>query len=499
MKGKAQEKIIIIGGGIAGLCAGVYARLAGFEAEIYEKNPVVGGQCMGWNRAGFHIDNCIHWLTGSREDTAMYRVWKTVGALDERTKFADINEFYTSMYQGKSATLWNDLARTKKELLELAPEDREEIEKLIEHVEYAKDCLFPAEKPMEMMGIRDYMKMGRTMANVPKVMKEYAGISLEELSSRFQNPVLRQMLYDYMPKEYTASSFLVSYATMASGNGKVPLGGSLAMALRIREKFLSLGGKIYSNHPVKSVMIEKGRAVGIELENGAKVSGDYIISTVDASVLFRGMLDQKYMPRLLAEAYADEKSYPVISGFQAAFALKGAFSRRGTVLFDCRPFSAMGREISRFSVKIYDYDEIYQKDGKTVLQSQLCQGHGDYRFWKNLSAEEYAARKLEYAEAMKSRIEETFPETKGNLELLDVWTPLTYERYCGAYHGSYMSFVTTAGTKSCKLDGTLKGLRNFYLSGQWAMAPGGLPVAASMGKFAIQRILKRQHKNINLD
>ena len=54
---KEMEKIIVAGGGIAGLTAGIYARLAGFDAEIYEKNPVVGGECMGWNRNGYHIDN----------------------------------------------------------------------------------------------------------------------------------------------------------------------------------------------------------------------------------------------------------------------------------------------------------------------------------------------------------------------------------------------------------------------------------------------------------
>ena len=31
----SKEKVIIIGGGIAGLSAGVYALLAGFDAEIY--------------------------------------------------------------------------------------------------------------------------------------------------------------------------------------------------------------------------------------------------------------------------------------------------------------------------------------------------------------------------------------------------------------------------------------------------------------------------------
>ena len=35
---EAKKKVIVVGGGIAGLSAGIYALKAGFDAEIYEKN-----------------------------------------------------------------------------------------------------------------------------------------------------------------------------------------------------------------------------------------------------------------------------------------------------------------------------------------------------------------------------------------------------------------------------------------------------------------------------
>ena len=47
-----KKKIVIVGGGIAGLSAGIYGKLAGYDVDIYEKNPIAGGQCMGWNRKG---------------------------------------------------------------------------------------------------------------------------------------------------------------------------------------------------------------------------------------------------------------------------------------------------------------------------------------------------------------------------------------------------------------------------------------------------------------
>ena len=122
-------------GGIAGLSAGIYGRLAGYDVDIYEKNPVAGGQCMGWNRKGCHIDNCIHWLTGTKKGTALRQVWETVGALDENTEFVDSDRFYTSIAAGFEVTLWKDLGRTEAELLRLSPEDEAEIKKFIKHVE----------------------------------------------------------------------------------------------------------------------------------------------------------------------------------------------------------------------------------------------------------------------------------------------------------------------------------------------------------------------------
>ncbi|MBP1769111.1 MAG: dependent oxidoreductase, partial [Candidatus Aminicenantes bacterium] len=63
----SQPKIVIIGGGIAGLCAGVYLRRCGFETEILEMHAVAGGLATSWGRQGYTFENCIHWLVGSKE------------------------------------------------------------------------------------------------------------------------------------------------------------------------------------------------------------------------------------------------------------------------------------------------------------------------------------------------------------------------------------------------------------------------------------------------
>lgn len=86
---------LCLGGGISGLTAGIYALKAGFEAEIYEKHSIVGGECTGWDREGYHIDNCIHWLIGTKEGSSLHNIWKAVGALEYNLEIIQADKMYT--------------------------------------------------------------------------------------------------------------------------------------------------------------------------------------------------------------------------------------------------------------------------------------------------------------------------------------------------------------------------------------------------------------------
>ena len=102
--------------------------------------------------------------------------------------------------------------------------------------------------------------------------------------------MIQKLLTDYLPAGYTAYSLIVSYATMASGNGNIPLKGSLAMSLRMIEKFKAMGGKLYTSTPVKRIVTKGNKASGIELEDGTVVSADEVITAVDTRFLFGNLL-----------------------------------------------------------------------------------------------------------------------------------------------------------------------------------------------------------------
>ena len=489
-----MKKVVIVGGGIAGLTAGVLLQKAGFQVEVFEKHSIVGGQCTGWKREGYFIDNCIHWLTGTKEGSDLNQLWKEIGALGEDVPLHKKEMFYASKLDGQVLTFWRDLERTRDELLALSPGDAEAIHKLIKHVKYAEALTVPVDKPMDRMNVADYIKLGKAMKDMPKVMKAYEGMSMDDLANSFKHPLIKRSLIDYMPQGYQAYAFIVSYATVTAGNGDIPMGGSLQMALRIAKQFKAYGGTIHVGANVKSIKIGNKRAEGIQLADGSEVEADYVICACDTDHLFKNLLPSSYMPKKLQVQYTQREKYPVSSAFQVAFVVEGKYEAlSGTRIFQCEPLKVGAREVGAMSTMSYDYEPTFAPEGHTVIQTNIEQTEVDVAYWEGLygDKEAYKAKKEAIAKAICQRIVAEYPMLADKIRLLDCWTPMTYVRYCNAYKGAYMSFVTTKGAKSITTPGVIKGLDNVFLAGQWLMGPGGLPTAAATGKYAAWRIINR--------
>ncbi len=489
-----MKKVVIVGGGIAGMTAGILLQKAGFTTEIFEKNAVPGGQCTGWKREGYLIDNCIHWLTGTREGSGLHELWKEIGALGDGVEVIEKEMFFSAKLDGKVLTFWRDKERTRRELLALSPEDEKEINKLMDYVELAETMTVPVEKPFDAMSLLDFMKLGMSMKEMGKVMKEYGNMDLKELAMRFRHPLIQHAIVDYMPSGYQAYAFVVSYGTVTGGNGDIPRGGSLAMAMRIADRYRQSGGILHSNANVAKVLLNGKRAEGVLLADGTRVEADYVVCACDTDYTFRALLPAGCMPKALKKQYEERDKYPVGSGFQIAYAVDGIFPEiTDTRILPCEEILVGKQSVQRMSIQSYYYEPAFAPEGKMVLQSNFAQNEEDYSYWESLYSDRtaYEQKKKEIAGQALERVVAEYPALAGKIRVLDVWTPMTYTRYCNSYKGAYMSFVTTKQAKSITVPGTIKGLKNVLLASQWLMGPGGLPTAAAMGKYAAWRIIKK--------
>ena len=475
-----EKTIVIIGAGVGGLSAGIHAAQQGFHPIILEKNPSVGGLCTGWYRQGHYVDGCIHWLTGTNPNTQLYKMWRNVGAIDDETKIINLDTWGTFNYQGTEIRLHRDIKKTEEEWIKISPEDKKEIKHFFKMIRDFNSIELPLDCPASMMKPWKLLFLGLDVLNVWPSYLRTMKITCEQYAKKFKSPAIRWALLHAQPGDGNLFSLLYSFATIASGNGGIPEGGSKPLVERMKNRFLELGGTLKLNAEVKHILTRKGKCIGVICKDGTKYYSDYVISALDPNYSISHLLLNQYHLPKLDKRFFELKKNPCPSCFMITFEMNDC-DIPTPYSFETEPFFVGGREISHLTVRNYNYDrKTYVKDGKTLMSVLLDQYSENYEYWNSLYKNDpvdYRLKKQEIAEVVKSKIIKQFPFLTDNLKIIDTFTPKTLNRYTNASRGSYMGFLFTHRNVMFHHNGTIKGLKNFYLSGQWMQAPGGLPLA----------------------
>lgn len=489
-----SKKVAVIGAGIGGLAAGCYARLNGYEAEIFEMHNLPGGLCTAWQRKEYTFDGCIHWLMGTRPGTSFYKYWNEIGALAGRGFLQ--HDIQIQMEDGASSqvTLYSGIDQLERELLRISSEDEATIRELTAAVRQMMKMEMPLDKPEDMYGPVDILKMLLKMLPHLKLMGKLSRVSIGDFVDRLRNPFLREALPSVISREYTLMVLVMVLATYAGKDAGWPLGGSLEFARAIEKSFLGMGGRIRYNSRVEKILVKDDQAVGVQLKDGSEHAADFVISAADGFTTIYRMLDGKYKDERIESLYHSIPLAP--TSVQVSLGVAADLSREPHVLGIklARSLAVGGVENSFLTFRHYCYDPSLAPAGKSAVTSFL---YSDYDYWEKLFLEDreaYKARKQEVAEACIRVFEERFPYAKGKIEVVDVATPYTYTRYTGTRKGVYMSWLTTPENPRLKVPGRLPGLKNFYLAGQWAFSSGGVPTGLITGRWSIMRLCRDDGK-----
>lgn len=492
-----MSDLAIIGGGVSGLCAGIYAQLSGLQSEIFEGHTVVGGQCTSWKRHGYHIDNCVHWMTGTSPSKEIYQVWEDVGVVGKDCPMIKHDYFLQVDIDGVKGHAWRDLNKMEAELLSIAPEDADMIKELVGSIRKFQAIELPALKPKEQMGFIDNMKLLFKMLKAIPVAAKFQKLTLVEYAERFKSPIIRQLVYNYVPHTYFAISMFYMYAMFSAGNADLPLGGSDSITLKMRDKYIQLGGKISTKKKAKSIDIEGTRCKRINFEDGTSVDTPNIICATDASVAFK-LVGEKYMDKHFKYCYANPDKFPSFSDVNIYYAVDCKTDDIPTMeIFNTEPYLVGNKMHKILIVNNFADQPGFAPEGKGLLEVLIVQYDYEYDYWDllyNNDREKYKQEKQRIAQDVMARLEKHYPALAGKLSVVETVTPKSFNRFTGAYKGSYMGFVQTPYVKKEVHSGVLPGLDNFYLAGQWLQTPGGLPNALVTGRFAVQRLLKRENR-----
>ena len=487
------KSVIIIGAGIAGLSAGVYAQMNGYKSRIYELHNLPGGLMTAWKRKGYVIDGCIHWLSGSSpvyED--YYKMWQDIGLIQGREMFDP--EVFTRVEgpNGEILQLYTDVNKLEKHLLKLAPEDRAVILNFCKAVRVFTGFMMPSDISGFGGVLRVLPKLPGALRAMPLFMK-WAKLTMKDFAGQFKNPFLRQSFHDLWFPEMTAIGLLFTLAMLHNKSAGYPMGGSLPMAHAVEKRYCDLGGEIYYSTRVSRILVENGKAVGVQLTDGREERADLVISAADGHATIFDMLGGQFVDEKIQAMYREGKIFPplVFSGLGVKRTFKDLYGITGGISFFINdPIEIAGKPIERLEMMIYNFDPSLAPEGKTVL---TCMVGSEYAYWKELSAEpeRYEAEKERVALEVINRLDRRFPGLAEQVEMADVATPLTFERYTGNWQGSFEGWLPTPQAVMSQPRYTLPGLENFYMIGQWVQPGGGLPSGIMTGKAVVKMMCKK--------
>ncbi|TVR91140.1 MAG: NAD(P)/FAD-dependent oxidoreductase [Spirochaetaceae bacterium] len=509
-----MQKVVIIGGGIGGLSAGIYAQRNGFESVILEKHHTPGGQCTGWDRKGYHIDGCIHWLTGTKEGSELRALWEEVGALDG-VEIIHPESFLCFEHEGERAFIYRDLDKLQASWTDLSPQDAESIREFCDDVRLLQSFSFPVEKPRDLMSLPEKIRMLLSMKDAGAILKKYGKMTLTEFAERFSHPAIREGLSDMAPDNFNAAMIFFAIAAFTTDEASIPKGGSKSLALRMAERYTELGGVLETSCEVQELLIDGKHVRGVVCTDGRRFEPDYVIAACDAHFVYHNLLKGRYPEAAFEKRFNNPVEYPLASEILVALGYEGSVS--GSVVrnaggafsgdaggkagsigealpwslnYSTDPISINGREITRLTMKHFSHEPGFAPEGQTLLIYDISQFFEDFEAWDRLARdpEAYKQEKARIGQAVLRATEKRFPAMQGKLTVLDVVTPKTYERYCNAYRGAFMAFFPTVQGKMMEHSGRIRGLKNMVLSGQWVQPPGGLPTALLSGRAAIMRL-----------
>jgi phytoene dehydrogenase-like protein len=268
-----------------------------------------------------------------------------------------------------------------------------------------------------------------------------------------------------------------------------PRGGSQAFADELAQRFEQRGGHILMNSPVRRILVEEGRACGIEVESGprrqrrvVRVGAEVVVSNADLLQTLEHMLEPEHLePDYLQSIRQLRPSAPC---FLIHLGLEGVptevLERVQGYYWDSWDADELGRDGFRFKIFVPTlYEPGMAPPGNHVLIVQKMVDV-DYD-----AVADWGTHKAAVERRVMAHLEEMIPGLAAKVVVKNSASALTSYRFTGNYQGAMLGWEMAPDQLGDKRPGIAGPLKNFYLTGHWVRPGGGItPVIVSAMQVA---------------
>jgi phytoene desaturase len=303
-----MKSVVIIGSGLGGLAAALRLRHLGFRVTVLEKQSRPGGRSNVLEENGFRVDTgpTILLMKDMFEET-----YRAIGRdLNSRVRFEILDPNYRFYFHddthldlfGSMVKLGQEVERFEvgatERLFRFIGDSAKKYEFGMGYVERNFDHITDLANPIagtRILGTRAYQNMYDQVAGYFKS---------EKLRKAF---TFHSMFLGLSPYDAPAMYCMITYADVVGGM-HYPLGGMY----RIIEDMVALaeemGVELRMSASVAEIVIENGRATGVCLESGERITADIVVSNADLPYTYRKLIPVQHR-RVFTDAKLDKFAY----------------------------------------------------------------------------------------------------------------------------------------------------------------------------------------------
>ena len=292
-----QTRVVVIGAGHNGLVAAGYLGRAGLDVQVLERRDVVGGAAVTeeWF-PGFHISTCSYVCHILQQ--------KVIDELELRRHGFHVHPIDPSRVHpfpnGKVVTFWHDDEKTVDEIRKVSPED-------------ADAWMDWADFWHRAVGIlSDYYL--RQPPSLAELTERFRAEGEEELLETLLTVPFRELIEQFFVSDevraavststwdmgdigapgsaYITALYRFSAFREDTENYGIVRGGMGGITQSLARSAEASGVSIRTGTEVDRILVERGRAVGVQLADGEVVEADIVLSNADPKRTFLKLLDE---------------------------------------------------------------------------------------------------------------------------------------------------------------------------------------------------------------
>lgn len=450
---------VVLGSGIGGLCCGALLAKAGLKVLVLEQHSKIGGYAHNFKRRNFTFETGIHSVPLGPDGTLMH-ILKTLG-IDKQIVPLELPEMYHIDIPEGSYTM---------------PSQRNEIDGFLKSFCRNADELSSLLNEFD----RFYMHICEPIFNYEKnfvpeedlsFVSQFHNLSYaDHLKSLFNNPGIFTLLTAQWPYSgisagaggalFSLTMFLLHFRD----GSYFCKGGFSSLAQAFSDVITINGGAVLTRKKVNKLVIENKRVCKVQTWDNCVFDTKAVVSNISPHTLHS---------ELIEEAYRGKRWLRRLSNLNCSVSCV-------IVYLGMKPeYHTLIPNTISFWFETSDFDEIYNNiimNRKEKIDHLICLKGTDegnsptltlMNFVKNSYSNNWRSDKMYLAEKMISRLESLYPGISNYIEIMEVGSPETFERYTGNTDGALYGFESVKEMYGEAKIPVTTHIPNLFQTGHW--------------------------------